>query len=184
MIIALPAVLRAAVVLADCSSSGNPDRFHVDASCGAGAVPQLNVIVGYLAWATTFIAILGLMAVAVLWAYNTHNGEQENLRALGRWGAGCLIAGGSGGFVNSIFGFNLFTPHPQAIPGLDAVQMWLNRAAWVAGILCALGFLFVAIQAWRNHHNGHPIGEGLVTVTTSLLLVSGATGLTYAMLPW
>lgn len=179
-----PIVWSRTGLAADCSPHGDPNHFSLDPRCGADAVPQLNVIVGYVAWAATFIAILALFAVAVLWAYNTHNGEQENLRALGRWGAGCLILGGSGQLVNSVFGFNLFNPHPQAIPGLSAVQLWLNRAAWVAGIVCAMGFIFVAIQCFRNHRNGNPIGEGLVTVTTSLFLVSGATVVTYAMLPW
>jgi type IV secretory pathway VirB2 component (pilin) len=166
------------------SPGGSGSRFTVDPSKGADAVPQLQAIVGYVCWIATAIAIFALFAVALKWAFNTRNGEQENLRAIGYWIAGCVILASSGQLVNGVFGFNLFDPHPQAVPGLEAVQTWLNRAAWVSGVLCGLGLLLVGMRAFRSHRNGEPLGESLLTALAALLFVSAASGVTYAMLPW
>ncbi len=147
-------------------------------------VSQLTAVVGYIAWGVTAIAIFSLIGVGISWAISTHNGEQENLRSLGRWGMGAMLAAGAGGIANTIFGFNLFTPHPQAIPGLAAVQQWLNIVTAVGIAIGVIGLLLVAGRAMMRHRHGEPMGESLIYVLTGCFLISGASGITYAVLPW
>ncbi|HEX4727866.1 MAG TPA: hypothetical protein VH298_08715, partial [Jatrophihabitans sp.] len=99
------------------SSPGGATHFTNKADTSFAGVSELTAIVGYVAWIVTAIAIVTLIGVGVRWAMSTHQGEQENLSSLGRWGLGALLAAAVGSVANTIFGFNLFTPHPQAIPG-------------------------------------------------------------------
>ena len=173
-------LLRAGAVLA----ADDPNHLGNKADTSCGCVSQLTTIVGYVAWAATAIAILTLIGVGVRWAISTRQGEQENLDSLGRWGAGALVAGVAGQLGNSIFGFNLFTPHPQAIPGLSAVQHWLNIAtAWAIGI-AIIGIMLTGVMAMLRHRRGEPLGEALVYVLTGCFFIASASAITYAVLPW
>lgn len=191
MITTPPVLLRAAAVLAD-NPTPTPTPTHSgssshltnkpDTSCSCTS--QLHAIVGYIAWAVTAIAILTLIGVGVRWAISTRNGEQENLNSLGRWGVGALVAGSAGGIANAIFGFNLFTPHPQAIPGLAAVQHWLNIATEIGIAVAVIGIMLTGAMAMLRHRNGEPLGEQLVYVLAGCFFIASASGITYAVLPW
>jgi hypothetical protein len=155
---------------------------HPDTSFSG--VTQLTAVVGYISWGVTAIAIFTLIGVGVSWAINTHNGEQENLRSLGRWGMGALLAAAAGSVANTIFGFNLFSPHPQAVPGLTGVQQWLDIATTIGMAIGVIGLLMVAGRAMMRHRHGEPMGESLVYVITGCFFIGGASGITYAVLPW
>jgi len=178
---------RAVAVLADNptptpSGSGSHLTNTPDSSCACTG--QLTAIVGYIAWGVTAIAILTLMGVGVRWVMSTRSGEQENLDSLGRWGMGALLAGAAGQIANTIFGFNLFTPHPQAIPGLTAVQHWINIATEIAIAISVIGIMLTGAMAMLRHRRGEPLGEAMVYVLTGCFMIASASGITYAVLPW
>lgn len=180
-------LLRAATVLADNptpapSGGGSQLTNSPDSSCSCTA--QFTAIVGYIAWAVTAIAILTLIGVGVRWAISTRSGEQENLDGLGRWGLGVLVAGAAGQIANTIFGFNLFSPHPQAIPGLSAVQHWINIATEIAIAVAVIGIMLTGATAMLRHRRGEPLGEQLVYVLAGCFFIASASSITYAVLPW
>lgn len=179
--------LGASVLAAGASPSSTPSdaqHFHNTPDTSFAGISELTAVVGYIAWGVTAIAIVTLVGVGVSWAISTHNGEQENLRSLGRWGMGALLAAAAGSIANTIFGFNLFSPHPQAIPGLAAVQSWLNIVTTIGIAVGVIGLLLVAGRAMMRHRHGEPMGESLVYVLTGCFIISGASGITYAVLPW
>ena len=189
MISTVALVVRvAAAVLADPTPSPSPGGpgDHLtnspDSSCSCAG--QLTTIVGYIAWLATAIAIATLIGVGVRWVMSTRNGEQENLDSLGRWAAGALLAGTAGTAANTIFGFNLFTPHPQAVPGLTAVQHWLNIATAIAIALAVIGIMLTGITAMLRHRRGEPLGEAVVYVLAGCFIIASASTITYAVLPW
>lgn len=163
---------------------GGADHFTNKADTNFSGVSELTAIVGYVAWIVTAIAIVTLIGVGVRWAMSTHQGQQENLNSLGRWGIGALLAAGAGSAANTIFGFNLFTPHPQAVPGLTAVQHWLNIATAIGMALGVIGLMLTAASAMLRHRQGEPIGEGLLYVLGGCFLISSASSVTYGILPW
>jgi hypothetical protein len=191
MITTPPVLMRAVVaVLADnptstpSSTPSTSDHLTNSPDSSCSCTSQLTAIVGYVAWVVTAIAILALIGVAVRWVMSTRSGEQDNLDSLGRWGAGALVAGSAGQVANTIFGFNLFTPHPQAIPGLAAVQHWLNIATLIAMALAVIGLLICAGRAMMRFRHGEPLGEQLVYVLAGCFFIGSASTITYAVLPW
>jgi hypothetical protein len=184
-----PELIRVVIaVLADPTPSPSPSGAgsHLtnkpDTSCSC--VSQLTTIVGYIAWIATAIAIATLIGVGVRWVMSTRNGEQESLDSLGRWALGALVAGAAGQIANTIFGFNLFTPHPQAIPGLAAIQHWLNIATAIAIALAVIGIMLTGITAMLRHRRGEPLGEAVVYVLGGCFIIGSASTITYAVLPW
>jgi hypothetical protein len=177
----------AAVLAASPSPSSSPsgaEHFINKADTSFAGVSQLTAVVGYVAWIVTAVAILTLIGVGISWAINTHNGQQENLRSLGRWGLGALLAAAAGSIANTIFGFNLFTPHPQAVPGLTGLQQGLNIATTIGIAIGIIGLLLVALSSMLRHRQGEPMGEALLYVLVGCCIISGASGITYAVLPW
>jgi hypothetical protein len=184
-----PSVLlfRVAAVLADNptpSPSGTSSHLTNKPDSSWSGSAELAAIVGYVAWAVTAIAIATLIGVGVRWVINTRSGEQENLDSLGRWGAGVLLASLAGQIVNSIFGFNLFSPHPEAIPGLTAVQHWLNIITEYAIGIAVIGIMITGVIATLRHRRGEPLGEALVYVLTGCFLIASASSISYAVLGW
>lgn len=189
MITTAPVLLRAAAVLADNPTStpspgGASDHFTNKADTSGSYASQLTTLVGYAAWVVTAIAIIALIWVGVHWAINTHNGQQENLKTLGRWAKGASLAGAAGQIANTIFGFNLFTPHPQAIPGLTAIQHWIDITTLIAIALAVIGIMFTGGMAALRHHNGEPLGESLIYVLGGCFIIASASGITYTVLAW
>jgi hypothetical protein len=166
------------------SAPGGATHFRNKPDTSFSGVSGLTAVVGYIAWGVTAIAIVTLIGVGINWAISTHNGEQENLRSLGRWGMGALLAAAAGSIANTIFGFNLFTPHPQAVPGLSAVQNWLNIATTIGIAIGVIGLLLTAARGMLRHRQGEPMGESLLYVLVGCFIISGASGITYAVLPW
>jgi hypothetical protein len=181
-VINTPAVLLRAASAVLAADDPNHLGNSPDSSCSCTS--QLTAIVGYIAWGVTAIAIFTLIGVGVRWVISTRSGEQENLDSLGRWGMGALIAGSAGQIANTIFGFNLFTPHPEAVPGLTAVQHWLNIATEVAIAVAVIGLMLTGAMAMLQHRRGEPLGERLVYVLTGCFFIASASSVTYAVLPW
>lgn len=187
MITAHPVLLRVAAVLADNptpSPSGSSGHLTNSPDSSCSCTSQLSAVVGYIAWGVTAIAIFTLIGVGVRWAISTRNGQQENLDSLGRWGMGALLAGSAGGIANTIFGFNLFSPHPEAIPGLTAVQHWLNITTEIGIAVAVIGIMLTGVMAMLRHRNGEPLGEVLVYVLGGCFIIASASSITYAVLPW
>jgi uncharacterized membrane protein YidH (DUF202 family) len=172
-------MLRAVAVLAD-----DPNHLGNSPDTSCSCASQLTAIIGYIAWVVTAIAILALIGVGMHWVLSTRHGEQENLNSLGRWGAGALLAGAAGPIANTMFGFNLFSPHPQAIPGLTAVQHWLNIVTFIAIAVAVIGLLLCGGRAMLRFRQGEPLGEPLVYVLVGCFFIASASSVTYAVLPW
>jgi len=179
------AVLAASPTPSSSSSApGSAAHFTNKPDTKFAGVSQLTAVVGYVAWIVTAVAILTLIGVGISWAINTHNGQQENLRSLGRWGMGALLAAAAGSVANTIFGFNLVTPQPQAVPGLTGLQQGLNTATTIGIAIGIIGILLVGLGNMLRHRQGEPMGEVLLYVLVGCCIISGASGITYAVLPW
>jgi hypothetical protein len=182
------ATLHAVSVLAaspsPSSSPGGAAHFTNKPDTNFAGISGLTAMVGYVTWIVTAIAILTLIGVGVRWAMSTHQGEQENLNSLGRWGIGALLTAAAGYIASTIFGFNLFTPHPQAVPGLSAVQHCLNIATAIGSALGVIGLLLTGGRAMQRNHQGEPMSVGLTYVLGGCVIIGSASSITYGILPW
>ena len=189
MITTPPLLVRAAMTVLAAgptpspSPSGDPNHLgnQPDKSFDTST---FGLVVGYVAWAVTAIAIVTLIGIGVTWVVSVHKGEQDKLDGIGRWAVGAMIASVAGKVGDAIFGFNGFAPHPQAIPGLAAVQHWINIVTTYAVGISVIGIMLTGVTAMLRHRRGEPLGEALVYVLAGCFFIASASTVSYGLLRW
>jgi hypothetical protein len=164
-----------AAVLAGPSFNSNPHAIP--------GVSNLQTVIGYTAWGATALCLIGLIAAGAVMAVSYHHGSNEHMGKLGSVVAGCLIVGAAAPIAGSLLGFNLFTAHPEAVPGLTEVQTVIGYCAWVAAAICLIGLIVAGGTMGLNYRRGNvEVGSRLGQVAAGCLIVGSASTLVGAFI--
>ena len=160
------------------------DKLHNSPDTNLGKqIPAFQTLIGYGSWIVGAIAIATLILNGAKLTVAVRHGGNEELGRFGAWLAGALVFGAGSWIVSSTTGVTIFNTKPQAIPGLTAVQDWINRITF-GGIFVGMIGLFIAAGTMMVHaRRGEGIGLGLVKVLAGLIIVTGASGLFYVIVP-
>ncbi len=150
------------------------------------AVPGLNklqVVIGYLAWGASAVALIGVIVAGARLALEYSQGGGGGYGRLGKVIGGLLLISGAGAIAGGLLGFNLFTSAPQAVPGLTQVQTIISYVAWLAAAACVAGIIIAGIKMVISHRHGDDEAMGrLGQIAVGCLVVGSAATIVGAVM--
>lgn len=160
---------------------------HMAPGFGTNPVPipglnKLQVVIGYLAWGASAVALIGIIIAGARLALEYQQGGSGYGR-LGKVIGALLLISGAGAIAGGLLGFSLFTSAPQAVPGLTQVQTIISYVAWLAAAACVAGIIIAGIKMAISHRHGDDEAMGrLGQIAVGCLVVGSAATIVGAVM--
>ncbi len=142
----------------------------------------LQVVIGYLAWGASAIALIGVIVAGARLAIEYNRGG-SGYGQLGKVILGLLIISSAGAIAGGLLGFNLFSSTPKEVPGLTQVQTIIGYVAWLAAAACVVGIIIAGIKLVISHQRGDDEAVGrLGQIAIGCLVVGSAATIVGAVM--